>query len=366
MASKRQRGEKWEFVFKKAGVLDKPLYLTFDSEEEGDAYAQRLDSLLAKGIVPTEFQLKPKVLSIANLVQEYERDAHPSMKDRSTLGVVVKQLGDEPLLAINAAWVDAWIEHMKRVEKLAPASIRARIGTMARATDWAVRKGLMVLPDMPFRTLPDGYSQYTKLDESIAGVLRVDIERDRRLVGDEYERILKVIESGVLPRKQRPLKLDVAACKTLFVLATESAMRMREMFTLTTDQVDLRQRTIFLEKTKNGDKRQVPLSSVALAALTDYLKDKREYVFPWWLGNYDEKELHKITDQVSKLFGSIFEIAGCDDLTFHDLRHEAVSRFFERTTLTETAIMKISGHKSQRMLMRYANLRASDLAKALW
>ncbi len=34
--------------------------------------------------------------------------------------------------------------------------------------------------------------------------------------------------------------------------------------------------------------------------------------------------------------------------------------------LSDTQIMKITGHKSQRMLMRYANLRASDLSKALW
>ncbi len=40
----------------------------------------------------------------------------------------------------------------------------------------------------------------------------------------------------------------------LFEMALESAMRLREMYTLTWDQVDFTQRTIFLEKTKNGDK----------------------------------------------------------------------------------------------------------------
>lgn len=78
------------------------------------------------------------------------------------------------------------------------------------------------------------------------------------------------------------------------------------------------------------------------------------------------KTLRDTSDYLSKLYISIFEQAGCVDLKFHDLRHEAVSRLFERTTLTETAIMKISGHKSQRMLLRYSNLRGADMASAMW
>ena len=48
----------------------------------------------------------------------------------------------------------------------------------------------------------------------------------------------------------------------MFDMALETAMRMREIYTLTRDQVSLSKATIFLEKTKNGDKRQVPISSV--------------------------------------------------------------------------------------------------------
>lgn len=56
----------------------------------------------------------------------------------------------------------------------------------------------------------------------------------------------------------------------LFEMALESAMRLREMYTLTWDQVDFVQRTIFLDKTKNGDKRQVPLTTVLLRVLQEY------------------------------------------------------------------------------------------------
>jgi integrase len=52
-------------------------------------------------------------------------------------------------------------------------------------------------------------------------------------------------------------------------------------------------------------------------------------------------------------------------LRFHDLRHEATSRLYERTTLTDLQIAKITGHKTISMLARYANLRGSELALKL-
>lgn len=53
-----------------------------------------------------------------------------------------------------------------------------------------------------------------------------------------------------------------------------------------------------------------------------------------------------------------------DDLHFHDLRHEAVSRFFEMgLSMPEVAL--ISGHRDPRMLMRYTHLVPYQLAKKL-
>lgn len=374
MAGKRQRPNGWEYVIKRAGLLDKPIYLTFADEKEGDAFVAKVEKLLDKGIVPTELQAPSRIVTIADLVREYERDAHPKQKDREALGTIIKSKGTTRLTSIDAGWVDDWISEMKRIDKLKPATIRAKVGALARCTDWGMRKGHVLLPDHPLRTLPDGYAQYTKTDAAIAGEARVDVERDRRLEPGEFEKVSAVIVAGVLPRKQRPLALDdPQALWCMFVLAVESAMRMREMYTLTLDQVDLAKRTVFLDKTKNGDKRQVPLSSVAMATLTAYLDLRlaagakgRDVLFPWWDGDISPKKLHKTTDYLSKLYVGIFEAAECENLTFHDLRHEATSRLFEKTTLAETQIMKITGHKSHRMMMRYANLRGSDLAARLW
>lgn len=62
------------------------LYMTFDTEAEGDDYAARLEALLDRGIVPAEHQRIDRVLNIGELVREFERDAHPSLKDSSARG----------------------------------------------------------------------------------------------------------------------------------------------------------------------------------------------------------------------------------------------------------------------------------------
>jgi integrase len=52
--------------------------------------------------------------------------------------------------------------------------------------------------------------------------------------------------------------------------------------------------------------------------------------------------------------------AGIEDLNLHDLRHEAITRFFERG-LNVVEVAAISGHRELKMLQRYTHLRASDL-----
>jgi integrase len=56
--------------------------------------------------------------------------------------------------------------------------------------------------------------------------------------------------------------------------------------------------------------------------------------------------------------------AGVNDLRFHDLRHEAVSSFFEMG-LSVPEVALITGHKDPRMLFRYTQLRAENVAKKL-
>ena len=64
------------------------------------------------------------------------------------------------------------------------------------------------------------------------------------------------------------------------------------------------------------------------------------------------------------LWGRACKRAGIRGLRFHDLRHEATSRFFEKG-LNVMEVASITGHKDLRMLLRYTHLRAEDLAEKL-
>ena len=67
---------------------------------------------------------------------------------------------------------------------------------------------------------------------------------------------------------------------------------------------------------------------------------------------------------LSGAFLKVCRKAKINDLHFHDLRHEATSRFFEKG-LNPVEVATITGHKDTKMLMRYTHLRAEDLVGRL-
>lgn len=391
MATKRQRPSgSWEFIVRRKGVLPRPVSLTFSSEAEGDSYCARLELLLDRGIVPPELiDQKPDIASIADAIRAYLIAVDVSSSDKPVLMTLFEKLGAIQLRSVCYVWAEAWLRDMKQNQQLSPSTIRHYVGTMARCFDWLMRRENTTFVSNPLRLLPKRYAAYTASD---AAVLRMapnngkhvsvptDVARDRRLKDGEEAAIRRVLDGYKPAARERALALKwQGALELLFDLALETSMRLRELYTLELDQVDLARRTIFLDKTKNGDKRQVPLSSVAMEIIPRYLEQVRgatrgmagfsvesRRLFPWWDGRHDAFQLKKTSALLSRQFARIFDAAGCADLRFHDLRHEAASRLFERTHLSDLQIAKITGHKDPRMLSRYANLRGSDLAEQLW
>lgn len=369
MATKRFKNGKFRYTVKNKKLLPKPIYLSFANENDGDAYVAELEELLNKGIVPVEFREESSgSIKLHELIKSYIKDVSMTDDNRMFMQLHCARLDNIDVGQITYQWCVDWVKDMKHNRKLVPSTITKHVGSLARCIDWAVNYKYVTAN--PLRSLPKGYAQYNSEDASKAGVYKLNTERDRRLEAGEEEKILEVLTGHRQAKnKQRGLELDnTSAYQTFFLLALETAMRMREMYTLDMSQVDLAKRTIFLKKTKNGSTRQVPLSNPALALLKQYIKENKPdlYLFPWFSGNYSESNLKKTTAKLSGQWSRIFEHAGCEDLTFHDLRHEATSRIYERTTLSDMEISKITGHKTLRMLQRYANLRGSDLAGKLW
>lgn len=367
MATWRQRGGgSWEFIVKRKGLLPKPLYLSFDTEKEGIAYCAKLEALLDKGVIPPEFAVR-SVGTLDQLVETWDREAHMSDTDRAMIPALTARVKGVNLSSVDYAWCEGWIAAMKRADGLSPSTIRHYVGVLARCFDWAGKRHAELAVN-PLRMLPKGYSTYTPADVEAAGLERDDVERDRRLEPGEEEAIRTVLSGKTEKRQAPPGAARRVELSFMFDLALETAMRLREIFTLTVDQLDLEKRTIFLDRTKNGDKRAVPMSSVVRSLAPAYLHAVKPegLLFPFWDGDAALKSLKATSSRLSSQWGRIFEAAECPDLGFHDLRHEATSRLFERTTLDPVSISRITGHRDPRMLRRYANLRGSDLSDKLW
>jgi integrase len=131
-------------------------------------------------------------------------------------------------------------------------------------------------------------------------------------------------------------------------------MRRGELLSLTWEHVHTEKRYVHLPDTKNGETRDVPLSPMALELLRELPRNFRgdQVVFP----------LHY--EALKSAWRRACTRTSITNLRFHDLRHEATSRFFEKG-LNVMEVAAITGHKDLRMLQRYTHLRAEDLALKL-
>ena len=129
--------------------------------------------------------------------------------------------------------------------------------------------------------------------------------RDRRLHPGELEKLLECLseEMGQVVR-----------------FALETAMRRGDIAGMTWDMVDLKKRTVRLPDTKNGQKKIVSLSMEAVRILKDRVSTRRIDPEVWNVG----------LDAISQNFAKACQEAGISGLYFHDLRHEATSRLFEK------------------------------------
>ncbi|QWE02303.1 site-specific integrase [Polynucleobacter sp. JS-JIR-II-b4] len=165
-------------------------------------------------------------------------------------------------------------------------------------------------------------------------------------------RILDNAETNALFEALRPTGRRSIWMLPLVKLALETAMRRSELLGLRWEHIDLGRRTIFLELTKNGTSRTVPLSTHAIQILTEMPRNLDGRVFP---------VTHVV---VSQAFNRARKQAGVKDIRFHDLRHMAITRLAEKLpNLIE--LSAVSGHKSLAMLKRYYHPNPKLLAEKL-
>jgi len=141
-------------------------------------------------------------------------------------------------------------------------------------------------------------------------------------------------------------------CPTLeaflcFQLAT--AARRGETLALQWADVDFVRQRAFLRETKNGTVRYLALRD----DLIELLKE---------LPRNAERVFDLTAKTCTTAWKAILARAGIENLTIHDLRHEAISAVAETRRFNLLDLAAFSGHRDLRMLQRYAHLCTTRLA----
>jgi integrase len=283
-----------------------------------------------RGLAPDSKMLEG--VTAGDIVRRYRDEIVPDKPCCRSESGILKAMLDRNVVRVALSDLTPTVLSRYRDERLKlvkPATVVRELGLLRHALEIARQEW-----GVPFQANPVAAVRKPKLAN----------RRERRLQPGEWERLdLACATSG------NPV------IHAMVGFALESAMRRGELLNATWRDVNLKARTLHIPITKNGNPRTIPLTSRAIEILTG-LKGQREdgkdRLFPTTISTLQQAWVH------------VLRRAGITDLRFHDLRHEAISRSFEKG-LSVPEVAHISGHRDPRMLFRYTHLRAEDIAAKL-
>jgi integrase len=281
-------------------------------------------------------------------------ELEPSRKqlDSITLGELVKRYRDEVTPRKKSSDVEtivlnAFLRHRickKPLSRITPADFSSyRDERLKEITAKSLKRNLSGIHNM-FEVARDEWGipiRENPLDK--VKLKATDNRRERRLRDREYEKLLSAART-----RQNPL------IEKVIIFAVETAMRRGEILNLKWDQVDVRRRCVTILESKNGYSRTIPLTPKASAILDSCRRD----------GEGNDRVFSLTANSLKMAWGRMLEGTGINDLHFHDLRHEAVSRFFEMG-LTVPEVASISGHRNSAMLSRYGHANIERIQSVL-
>ena len=331
MATLRRRGNSWQATIKRKGH---PLQIkTFASKASAAAWARRIEMSMDNGSWIDTRGARLTLIDgiIDNLIYSFERFglevAAPKM---SALNQLKKYFEGWSIHDLTVDDVLDFAAHRRRT--VSPSTLQKQMAYLQQA----------------IRT------SRVKLEEDVTGIaikelverkiIMGSVHRDRRLEPGEYERL----KAAAKNHKWIMLAVDIAI---------ESSMRQGEIHALTHSDIDLNKNLITLWR---KDKKAIGGKKKAVIPL---FKGVREVLLRGqdYFGKAETLFNLKNSGSISDKFANLCNDAGIKGLTFHDLRHEAISRMFEVKNMTLEQVIVVSGHSSLDQLSRYVNLRAEDL-----
>lgn len=325
MATITKRGSRWFAQVRRKGFTCR--YKSFETKTDAQTWARQQETMIDAGQGAGVIQSQ-KRLTLRDILTRYVAEVSPRKRGAASEILRLRKMQRSPLcdLAINAvspAAIAAYRDERLAVAK--PATVRRELATLRHALDTARKEWGIGFALNPAREviLPSGSDA-----------------RNKRLQSGDLDRLMIAAEGT-----------RNAAVKPIILLAISTGLRRGEILSLRWSNIDLERRVATIPITKTGLPRTIPLTDSAVEILMGVHRDS-----------------NIVFDIAANAFRKAWERlrvrAGIPDLRFHDLRHEAISRFCEMG-LSIPEVGLISGHRDPRMLFRYAHLRPSDLATKL-
>jgi integrase len=324
VATFRKRGPyQWQAQVRKKGQSLQTK--TFETRALAATWARAIEVEMDKGIFVSRAEAESTTLK--ELLERYLVEITPLKKGATSETNRLRALMRLPLaqrFVASIRGMDIACFRDERLQKVTPSTVKRDLVLLGHAFEVA-RKEWGIHFHNPVRDI--------KLPAE-------NRPRDRRLQAGEETRLFEACREA-----RNPWLLPIVQ------LALETAMRQGELIRLRWEHIDLNRRTAHLPDTKNGESRTVPLSTTAVRVLRALPRSLHGQVFPG-----------VTTEAIKRAHIRAVRRAGIEDLRFHDLRHEATTRLFEKG-LNIMEVASITGHKDLRMLRRYTHLKAEDLAR---
>lgn len=349
MATLRKRGPyQWEAQIRRRGWPTQSK--TFESKAEAEAWAQMIESEMARGVWLDRSEAENTTLR--ELLDRYEKEITPrkrsaerevsflnTWRQTELAARMVSRIRGSDVAALRDDWL----------KELAPASVLRRLQVLSHVFNTARKEWGM-------ESLANPVELITKPTPAN--------ERERRVSPEELEAIIAATGSKFLPAMLR--------------VAVQSAVRRGELVGLCWEHVHLDGDAphLHLPMTKNGESRNVPLLPEVVEAIQWW---RRVVITESGVEAARQGRVFRIrADAVTRAFSRARDRAREDyeqacreagmptdanflrDLTFHDARHEATTQF--ATLVDGTDLAKITGHKDPRMLMRYYHPTPEELS----
>lgn len=332
---------------------------TFGKLEDARAWKSKVESSLNAG--EPVITAKAGRYTIHEALTDYSKYADGvTDKKRYTLQQLNDELGEFAVANLTSEVLAKWLDKKKEETVPAPKSKRTEdahhplyAGAVSRKySDSTVRKYYYTL-----KVALEWHARFKKYPfHNPFNSIKAPVEdngRQRRLKKGEERRLLDACDEMYKNRDE---------LKRIILFAIETAMRAGEILSLEWHEVDFKTRSISIpkEKCKTKRARVVPITQPCMKILKEHMKatktEEQSRVFWQW----------KNSDLLGHRFKVITKNAGLENFRFHDLRHEAASRLFEKSRLTEVEIAYITGHSDLRTLMRYTHLRPNSLLAKMW